>query len=95
VSTAGAAGEAETGRPHEPARRTSGATDANILRRRGIPTVRVGLPKSTDDGGPLDFAAGMNTVDVDALETLTRYLVRLAVTGTRAGADGGSGDGRE
>jgi acetylornithine deacetylase/succinyl-diaminopimelate desuccinylase-like protein len=94
VSTAVAAWEAETGRPHQPARHTSGATDANILRGRGIPTVRVGLPKCTDDGRPLDFAAGMNTVDVDALDTLTRYLVRLAVTGTSSGADGKSGGGR-
>jgi len=77
-----AAWEAETGGRHEAATRTSGATDANILRHRGIPTVRVGLPKSTDGGRPLGFAAGMNTVDVDALVTLTRYLVRLAVAAT-------------
>ena len=32
-------------------RATSGATDANILRNRGIPTVRIGLPKAADDGG--------------------------------------------
>jgi acetylornithine deacetylase/succinyl-diaminopimelate desuccinylase-like protein len=75
--------EAETGRPHVPATATSGATDANILRNRGIPTVRVGLPKSTaPDGTPLGFAAGMNTVDVDALVTLTRFLVRVAIAAT-------------
>jgi hypothetical protein len=32
-----------------------------------------------------DFGAGMNTVDIDALETLTRYLVRVAIEGTSAG----------
>lgn len=83
VGTAIDAWEAETGRKHEAARRTSGATDANILRNRGIPTVRVGLPKSTEpDGSPIAFGLGMNTVDVDALEMLTKYLVRIALTAT-------------
>jgi acetylornithine deacetylase/succinyl-diaminopimelate desuccinylase-like protein len=35
------------GRQHEPATGTSGATDANILRGRGIPTARLGLPRAT------------------------------------------------
>jgi acetylornithine deacetylase/succinyl-diaminopimelate desuccinylase-like protein len=77
--------EAETGETHVAARRTSGATDANILRNHGIPTARVGLPKSTNaDGSPIGFGPGMNTVDVDALVTLTKYLVRVAVTATAA-----------
>ncbi|MGH9138699.1 MAG: M20 family metallopeptidase [Acidimicrobiales bacterium] len=80
-----AAWEAVTGETHRPATATSGATDANILRNRGIPTVRIGLPKACDDNGvELDFAAGMNTVDVDALELLTHHLVTVAVdVGTR------------
>jgi len=83
VGTAIDAWEAETGEQHVVARRTSGATDANILRNRGIPTVRVGLPKSTEpNGSPIGFGPGMNTVDVDALEVLTRYLVRVALTAT-------------
>jgi len=83
VGTTIEAWEAETGEQHIAARRTSGATDANILRNRGIPTVRVGLPKSTEpDGTPIGFGAGMNTVDVDALVMLTRYLVRVALTAT-------------
>lgn len=83
VRTAVEAWEAETGTTHVAARRTSGATDANILRNRGIPTVRVGLPKSTEpDGSAIGFGPGMNTVDIDALETLTRYLVRIALTAT-------------
>ena len=85
VGTAIEAWEAEAGEEHVATRRTSGATDANILRNRGIPTVRVGLPKSTDaDGSPIGFGPGMNTVDVDALETLTKYLVRIALTATSA-----------
>lgn len=39
--------EAETGRPHQPIRGLSGATDANIPRAGGIPTARVGLAWST------------------------------------------------
>jgi acetylornithine deacetylase/succinyl-diaminopimelate desuccinylase-like protein len=83
--------EAETGERHRAPSATSGATDANILRNRGIPTIRVGLPKSLDVDPasgvaiPLGFAAGMNTVDVAALVTLTRYLVRVAIEGTGRG----------
>lgn len=85
ATTAVAAWEAETGTTHTPTPATSGATDANILRNRGIPTVRVGLPKSAAaDGGPLGFGPGMNTVDIDALVTLTRYLVRVALAATSA-----------
>lgn len=77
--------EAETGETHVATRRTSGATDANILRNHGVPTARVGLPKSTNaDGSPIGFGPGMNTVDIDALVTLTKYLVRVAVTATAA-----------
>ncbi len=79
--------ESVTGSTHEPITATSGATDANILRNRGIPTVRIGLPKATENGVELDFARGMNTVDVAALDLLTRHLVTTAVmvgTGSRA-----------
>lgn len=72
-----AAWEAETGRPHEDITGTSGATDANILRSRGVPTVRVGMPKVPD----LDFTAGMNTVDVGEMLRLTRLLVRVVTDG--------------
>ena len=75
-----AAWEAESGRPHEDVLGTSGATDANILRSRGVPTVRVGMPKVTrTDGSGLDFTAGMNTVDVSEMVRLTRLLVRVVV----------------
>ncbi len=92
TSAAIAAFESVTGRQHQPIEATSGATDANILRNRGLPTVRVGLPKVDDGGRELDFAAGMNTVDVAALELLTRHLVTTAVdvcTRTRVELGGG------
>jgi acetylornithine deacetylase/succinyl-diaminopimelate desuccinylase-like protein len=74
-----AAWEAVEGRPHEVIRGNSGATDANILRGRGIPTVRVGMPKVTEAPFEIDFAMGMNTVDVREMERLTRHLIRTAV----------------
>ncbi|MEV0109461.1 deacylase [Nocardia sp. NPDC050799] len=79
-----AAWEAVEGQPHRDIRDASGATDANILRGRGIPTVRVGMPKVADAPFEVDFASGMNTVDLRAAERFTRYLVRVAVdTATR------------
>ncbi|MGP4043832.1 M20 family metallopeptidase [Streptomyces sp. 2A115] len=78
------------GREHEVIRGNSGATDANILRGRGIPTVRVGMPKVSDAEAPfeIDFARGMNTVSVRAMEKLTRHLIRTAVdTVTRSRAE--------
>lgn len=74
-----AAWEAETGQTHEPPTGQSGATDANILRNRGIDTVRVGLPKVEIAGEELDFAGGMNTVHTDAMVALSRLLVRAAL----------------
>ena len=80
------------GSSHEPILGNSGATDANILRSRGIPTVRVGMPKITEAPFPIDFTAGMNTVDVREMERLTRYLVQVAVdTVTRTLAEAGLG----
>ncbi|MFD3925415.1 M20 family metallopeptidase [Streptomyces sp. NPDC058614] len=79
--SATAAWEAFEGRAHEAIRGNSGATDANILRGRGIPTVRVGMPKVSEAETPfdIDFARGMNTVSVRAMERLTRHLIRTAV----------------
>ncbi len=57
----------------------SGATDANILRNRGIPTMRIGLPKVLVDGHELGFAEGMNTVDATSMTTLAELLVRTVV----------------
>ncbi|GII66924.1 hypothetical protein Skr01_70090 [Sphaerisporangium krabiense] len=80
VRSATAAWEAMEGRPHEVIRGNSGATDANVLRSRGIPTVRVGMPKVTDAPFEVDFSMGMNTADVREMERLTRLLIRTAVT---------------
>jgi hypothetical protein len=60
----------------------SGATDANILRNRGIPTARSACPRSARPSRrpfEVDFARGMNTVDVRDMARLTRLLVRVAV----------------
>ena len=76
VSAAVEAWERVAGREHEVITGNSGATDANILRSRGVPTVRVGMPKVE---GITDFQLGMNTVDVDEMVRLTRLLVRLAI----------------
>lgn len=91
VRRAISAWESIEGVPHEPQVGTSGATDANILRSRGVPTARVGMPKVTGtDGGEVDFAMGMNAVDVRAMVRLTRLLVRTAVdTCTRDRAEVG------
>jgi acetylornithine deacetylase/succinyl-diaminopimelate desuccinylase-like protein len=74
-----AAWESIEGRTHQPPTQQSGATDANILRNRGIPTVRIGLPKVQVEGQELDYAGGMNTVDIAAMVRLTELLVRVAV----------------
>lgn len=78
-----AAWEAIEGRRHEPATGMSGATDANILRSRGVPTARIGMPKVADPALAVDpaadFAMGMNTVDVREMVRLTRHLIRVAV----------------
>ncbi|GAA2446326.1 hypothetical protein GCM10010191_74150 [Actinomadura vinacea] len=71
--------EAFEGRPHEVIRGNSGATDANILRSRGVPTVRIGMPKITEAPREIDFSFGMNAVSVREMERLTRLLVRTAV----------------
>lgn len=78
-------------REHEVIRGNSGATDANILRGRGIPTVRIGMPKVAEAPFEIDFARGMNTVDVNAMAKLTRHLIRTAVdTVTRSRDEIGS-----
>lgn len=83
VRSATRAWELVEGRPHDiPAalRTTSGATDANILRGRGIPTARIGMSRITDGtGAEADFPLGMNAASVAGLRALTRLLVATAV----------------
>ena len=80
VRTAITAWEETAGRPHQPVGENSGATDANILRARGIPTVRIGMPKVIADD--IDFSAGMNTVDVRAMRRLVEVLARITLATT-------------
>ena len=83
VRAAVRAWEAVAGERHEPIRQNSGATDANIIRLRGIPTARVGMPKVTraPDGGPVDFTLGMNIVDVAEVRRLVEVLTRIVLDG--------------
>jgi acetylornithine deacetylase/succinyl-diaminopimelate desuccinylase-like protein len=75
--------EQATGTTHvvdEVARTTSGATDGNILRNRGIPMARIGMPRVADESGAeVDFAMGMNAVSVTNMVALTRVLVATAI----------------
>ncbi|MBW8485874.1 peptidase dimerization domain-containing protein [Actinomadura parmotrematis] len=83
VTATVAAWEEAAGAAFAPVTGNSGATDANILRARGVPTVRVGMPKVRTDAltpdPSADFQMGMNTVDLTEMERLTRLLVRVAV----------------
>jgi succinyl-diaminopimelate desuccinylase len=81
VRAAVAAWEAVAGAPHEPIRENSGATDANVLRMRGVPTARVGMPKvlTAPGGGPVDFTLGMNLVDLRQMRRLVEVLVRIVL----------------
>jgi succinyl-diaminopimelate desuccinylase len=90
VRAAVAAWEHVAGRAHEPVLANSGATDANILRMRGVPTARVGMPKVTTgpDGGPVDFTLGMNVVDITEMRRLVEVLIRTVL------ALGGGQDGK-
>ncbi len=73
--------EAVAGQRHVPIMANSGATDANILRMRGVPTARVGMPKilATPTGEPVDFTAGMNLVDLREMRRLVEILVRTVL----------------
>lgn len=80
VAAAIAAWEDLAGRQHEPIVANSGATDANILRARGLPTARIGMDRIGPDAPlRLDFPAGMNVVDIREAVRLTRHLVHTAV----------------
>ncbi|MFE2043129.1 deacylase [Streptomyces sp. NPDC059477] len=82
VRTAVAAWERTAGAPHRAVPDNSGATDANILRSRGIPTARVGMPKVASKRFETDFARGMNTVDVRAMRRLCEVLARITLSTT-------------
>jgi succinyl-diaminopimelate desuccinylase len=77
-----AAWEAVAGERHQPIMANSGATDANILRMRGVPTARVGMPKvpATPSGEQPDFTAGMNLADLREMRRLVEVLVRTVLS---------------
>ncbi|MBV8085799.1 MAG: peptidase dimerization domain-containing protein [Chloroflexi bacterium] len=76
------------GRPHQPILNTSGATDAAILRGRGIPTARLGLPRSEAPAAYPGFSMGIG--NAASMEKLTRCLVYAIVdTCTRERAEVG------
>lgn len=67
--------------PHQPIVANSGATDANILRQKGLPTARIGMDRiGLGAPLPLDFPSGMNVVDLREAERLTRHLIHTAIT---------------
>lgn len=76
------------GKPHQPILNTSGATDAAILRGRGIPTARLGLPRF--EAPPEYPGFSMGVVSAAAMEKLVRCLVYAIVdTCTRPRAEVG------
>jgi acetylornithine deacetylase/succinyl-diaminopimelate desuccinylase-like protein len=80
--------EQREGRPHEPIFGTSGATDAAILRGRGIPTARLGLPRTPPPAAYPGFSMGAATPA--AMKRLTECLVYSVIdTCTRTRAEVG------
>lgn len=80
--------EDREGRPHVPRLGTSGATDAAILRGRGIPTARLGMPRAETPPAYREF--GMGVCNVAAMKRLTECLVYAAIdTCTRARSEVG------
>ena len=80
VKAAVAAWEEVAARTHVPIVANSGATDANILRNRGLSTARVGMDRIGPDAPlPLDFASGQNVVDIRDAERLAGLLIHAVV----------------
>lgn len=78
------------GRAHEPYIDTSGQTEAVILRRRGIPTARIGLHQHMGPNAEQDRTAkhSMGAVGLADMERYARTLIRAFVdTCTRTRAD--------
>ncbi len=69
--------EALEGRPHEAPRRASGASDIGVVRARGIPAVRVGLPPSATPNPYPGFSMGV--ADAGAVRRLAELLVAVLV----------------
>ena len=70
--------EAVSGQKHVARTNTSGATDANILRGRGIPTARIGMPPPTRPV-PYENTFSMGVVEIEGMAQLTLCLVKIIV----------------
>lgn len=83
IRSATRAWEAVEGRVHTPFLRTSGQTEAVILRRHGIPTARLGLPArmSSDPDAPTAErpAHNMGYVNARDIRRLAECLIRIIV----------------
>lgn len=66
------------GRAHTPILNTSGATDANILRNRGIPTARIGLPRSPGRGSE-NSKISRRAGSLESMQRLAKCLVYSVV----------------
>ena len=64
--------EAREGKEHAPPARTSGASDAAIIRDSGIPTARIGLPPPSTPSPYAGFSMGV--VDVTSVHRLAEVL---------------------
>jgi acetylornithine deacetylase/succinyl-diaminopimelate desuccinylase-like protein len=64
---------------HLPRTKTSGATDANILRAAGIPTARLGMPRVTNAKQSERSRFSMETSNVGAMKELTKALIYAAI----------------
>jgi hypothetical protein len=60
---------------HTPRKGTSGATDANILRSRGIPTARLGMPRLKNSSKEQRPVFSMETSNTSGMKQLTKCLV--------------------
>jgi acetylornithine deacetylase/succinyl-diaminopimelate desuccinylase-like protein len=70
--------ERENAAAHVWATGTSGATDANILRARGIPTARIGFPRLPANA-PHNDVFSMGVANVPDMVRLTRSLIAIAI----------------
>jgi succinyl-diaminopimelate desuccinylase len=86
VRSAIRAWEAIEGRAHEPIVNTSGATDAAILRGHGVPTARLGMPRSPQ---PPPFSGfSMGQANIDSMAALVKCLIWVVVdTCTRSSGE--------
>jgi acetylornithine deacetylase/succinyl-diaminopimelate desuccinylase-like protein len=64
---------------HVPRTRTSGATDANILRAHGIPTARLGMPRPGSAPAGQRAVFSMETSNVAGMKQLTKCLVHAII----------------